>query len=226
MKTCRKGLHRYSDELTRCPECVKVAKKAYNLANQDKIRSQNKQKYDKNAESRRTTSNIYRRNNMDSVLETNRRWRANNVKHCQDYHSSYYIVNKEKINICSQHWSKLNKEHLQQLNKKWNIKNKEHKRSTNKHWIQNNKDRCNTSTAKRRATKLNATPKWLTQDQLEQIAEFYTLAHHISKQTGIKQNVDHVIPLQGEEVCGLHVPWNLQVIPAVDNLSKGNRLNL
>jgi 5-methylcytosine-specific restriction endonuclease McrA len=46
----------------------------------------------------------------------------------------------------------------------------------------------------------------------------------MSRATGVRYAVDHVIPLQGEEVCGLHVPWNMEVITQDDNLKKSNKL--
>jgi len=52
--------------------------------------------------------------------------------------------------------------------------------------------------------------------------EAYHLADLRTRITGIKWNVDHVIPLQNKKVCGLHVPWNLQVIPASENFRKHN----
>jgi 5-methylcytosine-specific restriction endonuclease McrA len=55
------------------------------------------------------------------------------------------------------------------------------------------------------------------------IEEIYHLANLRTKVTGIEWNVDHIIPLQSKKVCGLHVPWNLQVITASDNSIKGNR---
>jgi hypothetical protein len=77
--------------------------------------------------------------------------------------------------------------------------------------------------AKRRAKKLNATPLWLVSDDLWLIEEIYRLATLRTKVTGIKWAVDHIIPLQSDLVCGLHLPSNLQVITAVDNSIKGNK---
>lgn len=78
--------------------------------------------------------------------------------------------------------------------------------------------------AKRRANKQWATPAWLTTEQEAQIAEFYWLASDLRCFGSEDYEVDHIIPLNGKNVCGLHVPWNLQILPARVNQSKGNRL--
>lgn len=76
----------------------------------------------------------------------------------------------------------------------------------------------------RRANKNQATPKWLSPIQLAQLQEFYDISSAISMQTGIAHHVDHICPLNGEFVKGLHVPWNLQVLPASENIRKSNSL--
>lgn len=91
-------------------------------------------------------------------------------------------------------------------------------------WVKQNKDLVNALGAKRRARKQNATPPWLTGDHFYQITLMYSLAHKLQENTGIKHHVDHIIPLQHELLCGLHVPWNLRVITASENASKRNRL--
>lgn len=69
-----------------------------------------------------------------------------------------------------------------------------------------------------------ATPKWLTQEQKLEIRMKYRLAIELSRRTGVRHAVDHVIPLLGEEVCGLHVPWNLEVLTQDENLKKSNKI--
>ena len=76
-------------------------------------------------------------------------------------------------------------------------------------------------TALRRAQKKNATPSWANRFF---IREAYHLAKLRTEMTGFKWEVDHIYPLQSDVVCGLHVEHNLQVIPAVMNRSKGNRV--
>lgn len=75
---------------------------------------------------------------------------------------------------------------------------------------------------KRRAR--NATPAWLTPVHKLQIRELYLAARRLTRDTGVKHVVDHIIPLRSNEVCGLHVPWNLQILTHIENSSKGNRL--
>ena len=79
-------------------------------------------------------------------------------------------------------------------------------------------------TARRKAKKLLATPKWLSASDLIAIKCKYSLATMFTTYSGVAHAVDHIVPLQGKTVCGLHVPWNLKVITALDNLKKGNKL--
>jgi hypothetical protein len=80
----------------------------------------------------------------------------------------------------------------------------------------------NAKTAKRKAFKLQATPKWITKERAEEICNIYLKAQISTLETGISHNVDHIIPLQGENVSGLHVPWNLQILTASENSKKKN----
>lgn len=73
---------------------------------------------------------------------------------------------------------------------------------------------------RRQAAKMQRTPGWLDADDFR---PFYELARQRTEETGIPHHVDHIVPLQGKLVSGLHVPWNLQVLPAKANQSKGNR---
>lgn len=86
-------------------------------------------------------------------------------------------------------------------------------------WKRANAGKVNAATAKRRASKLQATPSWVSTKDIE---GFYIMAKRLSDCLGVPHHVDHIAPLNGKGVCGLHVPWNLQVIPAIQNLRKGN----
>jgi hypothetical protein len=77
--------------------------------------------------------------------------------------------------------------------------------------------------ASRRSQKLKATPRWLTEEHLKLIENFYWLCADLKAVTGEVYHVDHIVPLRGKNVCGLHVPWNLQVLPGDLNVSKNNR---
>lgn len=96
------------------------------------------------------------------------------------------------------------------------------KRKRNRRHFKNNKDYYNAKNAKRRAAKLERTPSWLIESDWNRINGRYALAQHMQHLTGDIYHVDHIIPLQGDEVSGLHVPDNLRVVLASENLSKGN----
>lgn len=91
-------------------------------------------------------------------------------------------------------------------------------------WKKKNRGVVRFYTAKRRSMELKATPKWLTSKQLQEIEKIYLTANHMSTFHEEKFHVDHIEPLQGKISCGLMVPWNLRIIPAIENLKKGNKL--
>ena len=70
----------------------------------------------------------------------------------------------------------------------------------------------------------DATPKWLTKEDKRAIRQLYIDAMTVSRITGTPYVVDHIIPLNGDAVSGLHVPWNLRVITREENLRKSNKL--
>jgi hypothetical protein len=90
-------------------------------------------------------------------------------------------------------------------------------------YYSDHKDEYLARNALRRAAKLSATPSWLSEEDKEKIAGYYFTAQQKTKNLNEVFHVDHIVPLQGKNVCGLHVPWNLQIIPAAANLSKSNQ---
>lgn len=120
-------------------------------------------------------------------------------------------------------WVKDNKQHLNDWYKNYREKNKTQVNANQKKWRENNKGKKNADTALRFAVKMQRTPKWLTKEQKQSIKEFYVMAKELEKVFPWKQCVDHIVPLRGKDVCGLHVPWNLQILSAKDNMQKGNR---
>lgn len=96
-------------------------------------------------------------------------------------------------------------------------------RAKQREWVKNNLPKVLARTHKYQAAKLNATPKWLTKDQLKQIEQFFVESSRLTRETGIPHEVDHVVPLCGKNVSGLHVPWNLQIMEQSKNRQKFNK---
>lgn len=132
---------------------------------------------------------------------------------------NYRVTNAESISVKrrQKYLRDYEKERSQQ-----SVYAKNNRELLNKHnraYKQRNKGTVNFSTRLRQARKLKATPAWA---DLEQIKRVYTTCAKISERTGVEHHVDHIIPLQGKNVCGLHVEKNLAIIPAKMNLEKGN----
>jgi len=149
---------------------------------------------------------------------------ASNCKECDKQKTAkYYKANKEKIKAATKRWKEANYKRHRELQKRWEDRNKEKTKLRIAAWQKKNKHKVSAKTQQRNAFKLKATPLWLTEDHLWMIEEIYELRDLRSEATGTAHQVDHIIPLRGKGVCGLHVPWNLQVITAYENKVKGNR---
>lgn len=118
-----------------------------------------------------------------------------------------------------------NKEIIAERAKNYVAKNRDARVATMKAYRQNTKDVQAEYVRRRQAAKMQRTPAWLTEDDIWMMREAYKLARLRTKLFGFSWHVDHVLPLQGKVVSGLHVPSNLQVIPWLDNVRKHNRVN-
>ena len=102
----------------------------------------------------------------------------------------------------------------------WGSRNPEAFAEMKSVWKKANLERGRASAMKRKAIQLQAQPKWLSPEQKAEMLSLYREAVRKSKDTGIRHEVDHIVPLQGRTVCGLHVPWNLRVLTAIENNSR------
>lgn len=93
-------------------------------------------------------------------------------------------------------------------------------------YAQNNRAKLTAKTRVRQSAILKRTPVWLTEDDFWLMEQAYELSALRTKLFGFPWHVDHEIPLQGKCVSGLHVPNNLRVIPARENLVKNNKFKV
>lgn len=98
--------------------------------------------------------------------------------------------------------------------REWRESNRAEDRRRVREWQLKYPEKCRALKARYKHRKKRNTPKWVDMKAIDAIYMECPAGHH----------VDHIIPLRGENVSGLHVPWNLQYLPAIENLRKGNRV--
>jgi hypothetical protein len=108
--------------------------------------------------------------------------------------------------------------------KAYRLRNIEREKAREQRYLKANRTVVYAKNARRRAAETSAVPPWLHAIHKAQIQEFYDIALARSTQTGIRHHVDHIVPLRGNGVNGLHVPWNLQILTEFENCSKHNKL--
>lgn len=160
----------------------------------------------------------------ERALEVAGAWKRNNRERNKAAKMAWEAANPEKVKAYSQRvqakWRAANRDlaRARTLASKW--KKIEHYRQGSADWAKANPHRARAKYKAYMTRKRQAMPGWANEFFIE---EAYHLAQLRGKATGFPWHVDHIVPLQSEIVCGLHSHDNLQVIPGVVNISKGNR---
>jgi hypothetical protein len=123
-------------------------------------------------------------------------------------------------------WKAANPERADQLLKTWRKNNQDKIRDQVSAWREANPGKTASYNAIRRSIQSQRTPKWLTKEQRAQIEKYYAEAIRLTQTLGELYTVDHIVPLRGRTVSGLHVPWNLQVMKGSENFQKNNKFTI
>lgn len=135
----------------------------------------------------------------------------------------YRRLNAERLKASAKKYYLENREHLlEQSAIRWQ-KNKQQYKIRRKEHYEENKSLYLACSRTRKALILSRVPTWLSDYDLKEIRRVYLECKKKSEETGILHHVDHIVPLRGKLVSGLHVLWNLRIITAEENLRKGNK---
>ena len=183
-------------------------------------REYNKRHYEKNYDRERLRSAKYRQNNPDAhkaatmawrarnedrFLKMRRDWRTANVEARRQYRKAYRQENVEAVAASERAYRQNNPDKMQALRKRRLIEQPEQNRFAR---------------SIRRAREKQAFPEWADHKIMRAI---YREAARLTKETGIAHDVDHIVPLAGKNVCGLHWEGNLRIVTAAENREKSNR---
>lgn len=152
----------------------------------------------------------WKKEHLAQCTAAKREWRSRNFERVRDYKREYYARSESE------------RQNQAARARRWMEANPEKSAANSNAYRRRNLAAAAARQQRRRAKLLKCMPSWAN---LDAIQKFYDLAKELTDQTGIPHEVDHIIPLQGELVTGLHIETNLQVLPAKVNRSKGARFS-
>jgi len=180
----------------------------------------------KDPEARKAYQREYAQRNREKAYARVKEWRANNPEAVAEQNKRYAEKYPEKMRVKAIDWKYKNLEKARINNRTSAAKIRFEKPDVIKErksaYSRKNRAVINAAVARRKAAKLLRTPAWLDAVDLAEI-EFTYMWCSALRECGLDYHVDHIVPLQGETVSGLHVPWNLQILTAKENVSKRNR---
>lgn len=133
---------------------------------------------------------------------------------------AWHLKNRERSLGSKRAYREMNADAIAIRSRIWREKNADRVKEVSANWARQNAGKKNSYTAGRRAAKKQRTPSWANTDDIK---SFYKLAKELSATTGVKANVDHIVPLQSPLVCGLHWAGNLTIVTESLNKRKGNK---
>lgn len=142
------------------------------------------------------------------------------------YHKAYYEANKARIAEVKRAYRAKNKEKITAKKRMAYYEARETHLAQKQKYRQANKGKINYLCAMRKKVVKQRTPVWLSDFDRLKIKCFYSIAAMLTRNNEEQWHVDHIIPLQGDIVSGLHVPSNLQVMRGADNIGKKNKFEV
>jgi hypothetical protein len=140
------------------------------------------------------------------------------------YQKQYREQNSEYVKARKADWYQRNRGQQLENRRVYYQENKERLSEARDQWKLLNKSKVLADVKLRKEKIRRATPGWLTKEHHDLIRAFYEHRDECRMLTGDEYDVDHIVPIKGDNVCGLHVPWNLQILPRWANLAKSNQL--
>lgn len=175
---------------------------------------------------RKTSKDGHKSACKECLNSQNRVYYEQNPFKRKDYHKQYHMNNQEraKTRYLKQLQDPEKRQRRLEVSREHYKENPEYYRNHSAKWREEKRHLHNAKNAKYRATKRNATPKWLNERHNQEMIYLYEEARRLTDRTGISHHVDHIMPLTHPTSCGLHVPWNLQILTETENLRKSNKI--
>lgn len=137
-----------------------------------------------------------------------------------EYMREYAERNRERLNEYKAQWAKDNPDKATAACRKWRESNREFEKKRASRNRAANPDLVSRYNQERRHTEAQQTPRSLSLEDRQEMDRCYEVSATYRQFFELDTHVDHIIPLRGDGVCGLHVPWNLRITTASDNRRK------
>ena len=166
------------------------------------------------------------RNPEASLASTARsvsKWRANSPDKVRVVRQRFYQKNRTRLLERDRRYREINAEDIRERDRDRYRKNPQRKKDADKRYKAKNPETASAHHSRRRYAIRRATPPWLTRLHRKAMSGIRLSARALTAATGIEHHVDHIYPLRAKISCGLHVPWNLQIMAGALNCSKQNK---